>query len=117
MAHPSVKIPRNTYVLDSTSDVLTAADGEFFSSITVISGTTVKVKGGGIFEYLAEDGSNGTDHLTSDGSATLPSTHPAGVYERKGTVNTDIPVVAGMTVYGRFTYVDTSGGARVIVYK
>ena len=116
MAHPSVKIPRNTYVLDTASDVLTAADGEFFSSFTVVSGTSVTVNGGGIFEYLAEDGSDGSSHLTSDGSATLASTHVAGIYEVLGNKDISIPVAAGMTVYGRFTKINV-GSSKVIAYK
>lgn len=116
MAHPSVKIPRNTYVLDSSNDVLTAADGEFFSSFTVVSGTSVTVNGGGIFEYLAEDGSDGASHLTADGSATLGGEHAAGIYEVLGTKDFAIPVAAGMTVYGRFTKISV-GSSKVIAYK
>jgi len=116
MAHPSVKIPRNTYVLDSSNDVLTAADGEFFSSFTVVSGTSVTVNGGGIFEYLAADASDGQTHLTSDGSATLASDHDAGIYEVLGTADIAIPVAAGMTVYGRFTKISV-GNSKVIAYK
>tara|TARA_Y100001958_G_C20793424_1_gene259867 strand:- start:12 stop:362 length:351 start_codon:yes stop_codon:yes gene_type:complete len=116
MAHPSVKIPRNTYVLDSSNDVLTAADGEFFSSFTVVSGTSVTVNGGGIFEFLAENGSDGASHLTTDGSATLASTHAAGIYEVLGNKDISIPVAAGMTVYGRFTKINV-GSSKVIAYK
>jgi len=116
MAHPSVKIPRNTYVLDTSSDVLTASDGEFFSSFTVISGTSVTVNGGGIFEYLAENASDGSTHLKSDGSGVLSGTHAAGIYEVIGTADIAIPVASGMTVYGRFTKISV-GSSKVIAYK
>ena len=116
MAHPSVKIPRNTYVLDNSSDVLTAADGEFFSSFTVVSGTSVTVNGGGIFEYLAANASDGQTHLTSDGSAILDTNHAAGIYEVRGNKDIAIPVAAGMTVHGRFTKIEV-GTSKVIAYK
>lgn len=113
MAHPSKNTPKNLYYVDTTTQ-LDAPSGRHFFSITSVDGGTATVTGGGIFEYLAANGGNGT-HLAADGT-TLGATHDAGYYEALPTTDVDISLGAGQTVFGRFTSVTAGSGDKFLVY-
>lgn len=75
------------------------------------------VKGGGIFENVAEDGGDGT-HLDSSG-AVLGGTHAAGFYEAVSTQGVVLILAPGQVVCGRFTSVAVAntGDAEVHAYR
>jgi len=113
MAHPSKNTPKNLYYVDTTTQ-LDAPSGRHFFSITSIDGGTATVTGGGIFEYLAANGGNGT-HLAADGTTLGPS-HVAGYYEALPTTDVSISLGAGQTVFGRFTSITAGSGDKFLVY-
>jgi len=112
MAHPSSAFPKE-FVLINGAETVT---GEFFAiHVLVAADASMTVKASGIHEQLAEDASNGSTHIDTDGS-TLGGTHDAGRYERLSTVDTVLPCVAGNTIYGNFNSVTGTSGDQFIVY-
>ena len=118
------QLPSNIYVIDATvtdtdassNPVAHPIQGKFFS-ITCTAAGTVKVTGGGIFQYV-----DISDHATNihlnlidadTGSAyTADSDMTAdgdGFFETVSTVEVDIPLIAGQTIYGRFDTVRSDG--------
>ena len=91
--------------------------GDFYAiQVLVAADANMTVTGSGIFEYLAENASDGSTHLDANGD-TLATTHAAGQYERLGSVNTVVPCVAGTTIYGSFNSVTGTSGDQFIVYN
>ena len=87
MAHPSKIIPKITYLIDEDDKAAVLASGKYFYAITCIeegTSTKVEVKGGGVF---AHDGSVFSE---TDSSSEV-----------------SIPMVKGVTIYGRFSSVRT----------
>jgi len=112
MAHPSNQFPKN-FALVNAAETVT---GDFFAiQVLVAANANMTVKGSGIFEYLAQDASDGSTHLDQSGNV-LAATHSAGQYERLSTVETVLPCVAGSTIYGRFNSVTGEAGDSFIVY-
>ena len=117
MAHPSEALPKSIYVISATTtDVFaTPRSGKFFSITCSVAGT-VKVKGGGVFEYV--DISDATDTFQnyidpSTGVAfaddAAMNTAGDGFYESISTQDTDLVMIAGQTIYGRFDSLKSDG--------
>ena len=125
MAHPSIKTPKNTYLLDSANEELVAADNEYFSMVQIMSGTSVQVAGGGLFVYVAiddEDGTNVQKYINPATGKKFATTAEADglaadFYELVDGNLQAVPVVAGMTIFGRFSKVKVPSGTIAIAYK
>ena len=77
-----------------------------FSQLHTVAGT-VKVKGGGVYEYVDVDDAsnvyqNYIDPNTGEPFETNAKMTPDGFYQRIDSVETNIAMIAGQTVYGRF---------------
>jgi len=118
MAHPSEQLPKNTYLISATTTDVNAGpkNADHFFAITCSVAGTVKVRGGGVYEYV--DISDATDtfqnYIDPDtGSAfaddATMNTAGDGFYQRIDTIDTDIAMIAGQTVYGRFASVKSDG--------
>ena len=111
MSHPSNSLAKNTYLISATTTDVSATpkQGKFFSIACTVGGT-VKVKGGGVYEstdtFLNYIDPN-TGAAFADDAAM--NTRGDGFYERIGTVETDIVMTAGQTVYGRFDSLKSDG--------
>jgi hypothetical protein len=116
MAHPSNLIGSNPHYI--TGDVTATLSGDdYFHTVTVSTGGTLAIKGGGIFEFLAS-GADGTGHIDPDtGVAHTENTDAAGFYEALGSTPVSFVLTAGITIYGRFTEIDSDGTAISIAYK
>jgi hypothetical protein len=77
---------------------------------------TVKVKGGGVYEYV--DVTDATDTFqnyidpntgVAFANDAAMNTRDDGFYQRIDSVETDIAMIAGQTVYGRFASVKSDG--------
>ena len=116
MAHPSEQMPKNTYLISATTTDVNAGpkNADHFTAITCTVAGTVKVRGGGVYEYV--DVSDATnvfqnyiDPDTGLAFADNASMTPDGFYQRIDSVDTDIAMIAGQTVYGRFASVKSDG--------
>jgi len=114
MAHPSKNTPKNLYYVDETN-ALSAPENRHFFSIVAVVGGDVTLNGGGIFEYLAANGGNGT-HIDTDGT-TLGATHDAGHYEALSDTDVTVTLAAGQTIFGRFTKVTAASSVKLLVYS
>ena len=113
----SSPFPKSTYLISATTtDVNATPKHGSFSAITCTVAGTVKVRGGGVYEYV--DVSAATDVHTnfidpSTGAAfandTLMNSAGDGFYQKINSVDTDIAMIAGQTVYGRFDSVKSDG--------
>ena len=114
MAHPSNLTPKGFFLVNGAETVT----GDFFAiQVLVAANDAMTVKGSGIFEAVAENGSDGSTHLDpSSATGLLASTHDAGQYERLSTVNTTLPCVANSTIYGHFNSVTGESGDSFLVY-
>lgn len=96
-----------------------APENQYFKAFTVLfksgANDNISVKGG-ISQGLDANGSDGSTHLDATGAATLPTNHDAGIYEFLPTVNADINVPAGTTIYGRFTEITVGASDGIIAY-
>ena len=121
MAHPSNLIGSNPHYI--TGDVTATLSGDdYFHTVTVSTGGTLDIKGGGIFHYLAANSSSGnlaaTKHIDpSTGVAFTADDNTAGLYEALGNTPVSFVLTAGITIYGRFTEIDSDGTAISIAYK
>lgn len=89
MAHPAAAFPKGFSYTDGATSISPKV-GEYFTSILCIEDCTVTVIGTGIYV------NNGTTP-----AASLP----------------ELPLKAGMIIYGRFSYVDiTSAEGKLIAY-
>ena len=120
MAHPTQAFPKQFAIINAAETV--TADIFAIQVITAAS-ETVDVKAAGIFEQLADNGSDGNTHLanpdTPDDERTgnnLNTTHSAGLYERRSDVTTAVPSVAGNTIYGDFKSVTGTAGDVILCY-
>ena len=116
MAHPSFSFPTKSIIINGADIV----EADIFA-IQVLhlptDGTTIKVRGSGIFEQLAANDSDGSTHLKADGSGdNLGGTHVAGLYERLSTVDTNMPAAEGATIYGNFNRVEGISGDVLVCY-
>jgi|TARA_R100001509_G_scaffold90490_1_gene51999 uncharacterized protein (UPF0264 family) len=117
MPHPTNSSPTTTYLISATTtDVSAAPKNGYFSSIVCSVAGTVKVKGGGVYEYV--DISDATDTFQNyiDPDTGVAFANDAamnsagdGFYQRISTVETDIVMIAGQTVYGRFDSLKSDG--------
>lgn len=118
MAHPSETLPKNTYLISATTTDVSAGpkNADHFFAVTCTVAGTVKVKGGGVYEYV--DVTDATDtfqnYIDPDTGAAFAddatmNTAGDGFYQRIGSVETDIAMIAGQTVYGRFASVKSDG--------
>lgn len=122
MAHPNdYLLGKEIVVIDENSGAFTVPSNRYVIAIQNMapsvdgSDASFAVKGEGIFEYLAADASDGTQHYTSAG-ALLSTTHDAGFYEAVNTTSVDMEIAKGQMVYGRFTSVDAEDGEKAILY-
>ena len=112
MAHPSNLTPKGFFLVNGAETVT----GDFFAiQVLVANDAAMTVKGSGIFEVLAEDGSNGSTHINPDGG-NLGNEHAVGQFERLSTVATTLPCVANSTIYGNFSSVTGESGDSILVY-
>lgn len=116
MAHPSSALPTNTYLISATTIDVSAGpkNADHFFAITCTVAGTVKVKGGGVYEYVDVGDAtnvfqNYIDPDTGEAFADNASMTPDGFYQRIDSVETDIAMIAGQTVYGRFASVKSDG--------
>ena len=111
------QLPSNIYVITAvTTDVsATPVRGKFFAITCTVAGT-VKVKGSGVFQYV--DISDASDVHTgfidqSDGevfgSDSDMNSAGDGFFETLSTVEVDLVMIAGQTIYGRFDSVKSDG--------
>ena len=117
MPHPSNRLPKNPYFI--SGNVTATLTSGFFHSVTCLldaDASGIAIKGGGIFVYLAEDGSDGASHLDTDGT-TLGAAHDAGWYELMSSTAVTIKIPAGASIYGRFTELDSAANDQYIAYK
>ena len=69
----------------------------------------MSVKGGGGFERLAS-GVDGAEHIDPvTGVAHTGNTSAEGFFEKLSSVELDIPMIVGQTIYGRFDSLKTDG--------
>ena len=120
MAHPSQSIPKNFVLVDGAKTV--TAD-IFAIHVLVAEDASMTVKAAGVFDQLAQNGSDGNPHLangdTVDGEKTgvnLNTDHAAGLYERRSDVTTTLPCIAGNIIYGDFKSVTGTTNDRFICY-
>ena len=109
--------PKNIYVISATTtDVAATPVSGKFSAITCSVAGTVKVTGGGIFQYV--DISDATDVHTNfiDADTGLVyanddamDTDGDGFFETVSTVEVDLVMIAGQTIYGKFDSVKSDG--------
>jgi hypothetical protein len=109
--------PKNIYVISATTtDVAATPVNGKFSAITCSVGGTVKVTGGGIFQYV--DVSDATDVHTNfidDDTGLVYAADSAmntdgdGFFETVNTVEVDLVMIAGQTIYGKFDSVKSDG--------
>jgi len=114
MAHPSNLTPKGFFLVNGAETVT----GDFFAiQVLAAANAAMTVKGSGIFELLASDGSDGSTHLDPN-SATglLGEEHDAGQFERLSTVSTTLPCIANSTIYGHFNSVTGESGDSILVY-
>ena len=118
MAHPSSALPTNTYLISATTTDVSAGpkNADHFFAITCTVAGTVKVKGGGVYEYV--DVTDATDTFqnyidpntgVAFANDAAMNTRDDGFYQRIDSVETDIAMIAGQTVYGRFAAVKSDG--------
>lgn len=118
MAHPSSALPTNTYLISATTTDVSAGpkNADHFFAITCTVAGTVKVKGGGVYEYV--DVTDATDTFqnyidpntgVAFANDAAMNTRDDGFYQRIDSVETDIVMIAGQTVYGRFASVKSDG--------
>ena len=117
MAHPSEVLAKSIYVISTTTtDVFaTPKSGKFFS-ITCSIGGVVKVKGGGVYEYVDVSDATNTfqnyiDPATGVAFVSDAAMNAAGdaFYESISSQDTDLTMIAGQTIYGRFDSLKSDG--------
>ena len=113
----SSPFPKSTYLISATTtDVNATPKHGSFSAITCTVAGTVKVRGGGVYEYVDIDDAtdvhqNFIDPTTGEvfvNDAAM-NTRGDGFYQKVNSVDTDIAMIAGQTVYGRFDSVKSDG--------
>jgi hypothetical protein len=131
MAHPSAALPKALYIIDAAATDVYATptvqlpDGETsgrkevktkFIAVTCTVAGTLKVKGGSIFKYV--DVSDSTSDFSSyrDGATGAAYASNAamdalgdGFFQALETVEIDLPMIAGQTVYGNFDSLKSDG--------
>lgn len=124
MAHPSEQMPKNTYLISASATTnVGPKNADHFFAVTCTVAGTVKVKGGGVYEYVNIDGASAADvvkYINPDTGVAFPNVvdgsdddlangKTTGFYQRVDSVETDIAMIAGQTVYGRFASVKSDG--------
>lgn len=118
MAHPAEQLPKNTYAI-STSAITAVGpkNADHFFAITCTAGGVVSVKGGGVYEYVNVDTlseANVKKYINPDTGVAYTGVtdadgDPTGFYQKIGSEEVSITMVAGQTIYGRFTTVKSDG--------
>lgn len=118
MAHPSEQMPKNTYLISASATTnVGPKNADHFFAVTCTVAGTLKVKGAGVYEYVNIDDANSTEvvkYIDPSTGAAYTGTAAAtgdttGFYQRVDSVETDIAMIAGQTVYGRFASVKSDG--------
>ena len=117
------QLPANIYVIAadvtdtdaSSNPVAHPIKGTFFSITCTVAGT-VKVTGGGVYKYVDVDDSTSVHQNVVDpdtgkafASNAAMDAHGDGFFESLSTVEVDMPMIAGQTIYGRFDFVRSDG--------
>ena len=111
------QLPDNVYIISATTTDVSAAPirGKFFAITCSVAGT-VKVKGAGVFEYV--DVSDASDVHTKYIDADTGEAYSAdsdmnsdgdGFFQKVDGNETDIVMIAGQTIYGRFDSLKSDG--------
>lgn len=111
------QLPDNVYIISATTTDVSAAPirGKFFAITCSVAGT-VKVKGAGVFQYV--DVSDATDVHTKFIDADTGEVYSAdsdmnsdgdGFFQKVAANETDIVMIAGQTIYGRFDSLKSDG--------
>ena len=116
------QLPSNIYVI--ATDVVDTVGGSpagrpkkgKFFSVTCTAAGTVKVTGGGIFQYVdVTDATNVHQNFLDPDTGVAYSADAAmntdddQFFETLSTVQVSIPMIAGQTIYGRFDSVESDG--------
>lgn len=109
--------PKNIYVISATTtDVAATPVSGKFSAITCSVAGTVKVTGGGIFQYVdVGDADNvHTNFIDADtglvyAADAAMNTDGDGFFETVNTAEVDLVMIAGQTIYGKFDSVKSDG--------
>lgn len=116
MAHPSNLLPTSTYIItaSATGADVTPASGTVFHSVTCSIGGSITVNAGSVYEFVdgataSETGATGyiNPNTGEAFSVTGHGGYSTGFYQPVGT--TTITMIAGQTIYGRFTTVQSDG--------
>ncbi len=123
MGHISNTLPNNTYLISADVDIKAPPRQGKFTAVTCTVAGTLKVTGGGVYEYVDVSDATNTFQNYIDPDTGAPFVDDAtmntagdGFYERKSGVSTDIAMIAGQTVYGRFDNVTSDGTFTGIAY-
>ncbi len=118
MAHPSSALPTNTYLISTSATTnVGPKNADHFFAITCTVAGTVKVKGGGLYEYINIDNASGSDVIKyidpSTGAAyadqAAATGDTTGFYQKINSEEVDVVMIAGQTIYGRFDSVKSDG--------
>ena len=117
MGHISNTLPNNTYLISATTtDVNATPKQGKFTAITCTVAGTVKVRAGGVYEYVDVSDATNTyqNYIDPDTGAAFAddatmNSAGDGFYERINSVDTDVAMIAGQTIYGRFDSVKSDG--------
>ena len=103
------QLPANIYVITTGTTTHSApVNGKFFS-VTCTAAGTLKVKGGGEYAFI-DASASGSGHIDpTTGLEFTGNTSSDGFYEKLSTSETDIPMIAGQTIYGRFDTLKSDG--------
>lgn len=111
------QLPDNVYIISATTTDVSAVPirGKFFAITCSVAGT-VKVKGAGVFEYVdVSDATNVHQNYIDADTGEAYSADSAmnsdgdGFFQKIDTSETDIVMIAGQTIYGRFDSLKSDG--------
>ena len=117
MAHIEASLPKNTYIIDAGASRRDGQPvrGSFFAITCSIPGS-VKLKGAGIYKFVDVDVSvvdylsyidpSTGERFVDDAAMTAAGD---GFYELLDTIEDTVPMIAGQTIYGKFTEVGSDG--------
>ena len=116
--NPHNQLPSNTYEISASATGSNKGPerGEFFAITCSVAGS-VTVRGRGVFKYVNIDGASSSEVVKyidpntgkAYENAAAATGDPEGFYERISSAETVIPMIAGQTIYGRFTAVKSDG--------
>ena len=122
MAHPSSALPTNTYLISAATNAesatgdFTPKNADHFFAVTCTIAGTLKIKGAGVYEYVDVTDATDTFQNYIDPTTGVAFANDAAIntrgdayYQRIDSVYTDIAMIAGQTVYGKFASVISDG--------